>query len=152
MVYPALLPLMLSPRLPIVDWTDAPADLNGIVRFAERRNLVSLHVPSHFKWPVRQLSSITFFSKLCFINLSIIRIYSNLESELLTVSFYTKLFKKVLLNTPSTQSWRSICDIRVNKYGLSVELHWQKRPNCWDMEQVLVPFRHHLSHSKWPAV
>jgi len=37
------------PRLPVVDWTDSPADLNGLVRFAERRNLVSARVPSHFK-------------------------------------------------------------------------------------------------------
>jgi len=49
MVYPALLPLMCTPRLPVVDWTDAPADLNGVIRFAERRNLVSVRVPSHFK-------------------------------------------------------------------------------------------------------
>jgi len=49
MVYPALLPLMHTPRLPGVDWTDGPANLNGLVRFAERRNLVSAHVPSHFK-------------------------------------------------------------------------------------------------------
>jgi len=49
MVYPALLPLMCTPRLPIVDWTDAPADLNGLVRFAERLHLVSARVPSHFK-------------------------------------------------------------------------------------------------------
>jgi hypothetical protein len=49
MVYPALLPLMRTPRLPAVDWTDAPADLNGLVRFAEGRNLVSARVPSHFK-------------------------------------------------------------------------------------------------------
>jgi hypothetical protein len=49
MVYPALLPLMRTPRLPVVDWADAPADLNGLVRFAERRNLVSARVPSHFK-------------------------------------------------------------------------------------------------------
>ena len=34
MVYPALLPLMRTPRLPVVDWTDAFADLNGLVRFA----------------------------------------------------------------------------------------------------------------------
>ena len=40
MVYPALLPLMRTPRLPVVDWTDAPADLNGLVLCAERRNLV----------------------------------------------------------------------------------------------------------------
>ena len=49
MVYPALLRLMSTPRLPVLDWTDAPADLNGLVRFAERRNLVSARVPSHFK-------------------------------------------------------------------------------------------------------
>ena len=49
MVYPALLPLMLTPRLPVVDLTDAPADLNGLVRLAERRNMVSARVPSHFK-------------------------------------------------------------------------------------------------------
>jgi hypothetical protein len=49
MVYSALLPLMRTPQLPAVDWTDAPADLNGLVRFAERRNLVSARVPSHFK-------------------------------------------------------------------------------------------------------
>ena len=48
-VYPALLPLMRTPRLPVVNWTDAPADLNGLVRFAERQNLVSARVPSHFK-------------------------------------------------------------------------------------------------------
>ena len=40
---------MRTPQLPAVDWTDAPADLNGLVRFAERRNLVSARVPSRFK-------------------------------------------------------------------------------------------------------
>jgi len=49
MVYPALLPLMRTPRLPAVERTDAPADLNGLVRFAERRNMVSARVPSHFQ-------------------------------------------------------------------------------------------------------
>jgi len=50
MVYPALRPLMRTLRLPVVDWTDASADLNGLVRFAERRNLVSsARVPSHLK-------------------------------------------------------------------------------------------------------
>jgi len=48
-VYPALLPLMRTPRLPVVDGTDAPADLNGLVRFGERRNLGSARVPSRFK-------------------------------------------------------------------------------------------------------
>jgi len=49
MVYPALLPLMRTPRLPAVDWNDASADLNGLIRFAERRNVVSARVPSRFK-------------------------------------------------------------------------------------------------------
>jgi hypothetical protein len=49
MVYPVLLPLMRTLRLPVVDRTDAPADLNKLVRYAERRNLVSARVPSHFK-------------------------------------------------------------------------------------------------------
>jgi hypothetical protein len=48
-VYPALIPLIRTPRVPVVDWTNTPADLNGLVRFAERRNLVSARVPSHFK-------------------------------------------------------------------------------------------------------
>ena len=46
MVYPALLTLMRTPRLPAFDWTDAPDDLNGLVRLGERRNLVSARVPS----------------------------------------------------------------------------------------------------------
>ena len=45
-MYPALLKLMRTPRLPAVNWTDAPTDLNGLVLFRERRNLVSARVPS----------------------------------------------------------------------------------------------------------
>ena len=45
-VYPALLTMMRTPRLPAVDWTDSPADLNGLVRLGERQNLVSARVPS----------------------------------------------------------------------------------------------------------
>ena len=56
MVYPALLPLMCTPRLPAVDQTDAPTDLKGL----ERRNLVSACVPSHFK------RSLPNFSSLCY--------------------------------------------------------------------------------------
>jgi len=39
MVYPGLVPLMRTPQLPVVDWTDPPpppADLNGLVRFARK--------------------------------------------------------------------------------------------------------------------
>jgi len=33
---------------------DTLADLNGLVRFAERRNLVSARVPLHFNWPLQE--------------------------------------------------------------------------------------------------
>jgi len=79
MVYPALLPLMRTPRLPVVDWNDAPADLNGLVRFAERRNLVSARVPSHFNWPLHVFSNNKF-------------IYKNLQGNCIRVKY---LLKKV---------------------------------------------------------
>ena len=40
---------MRTPRLLVVDRIDSPADLNGLIRFSERPNLVSARVPSHFK-------------------------------------------------------------------------------------------------------
>ena len=52
-VYPTLLKLMSTPRLPAVDWTDAPTDLNGLVRFGEWRNLVSSRVPSRSARAIR---------------------------------------------------------------------------------------------------
>jgi hypothetical protein len=54
MVYPALLPLICTPRLPVVNWTEAPADLNGLVRFVEKWNTVSARVQSHFNWPLQE--------------------------------------------------------------------------------------------------
>jgi len=62
MVYPALLSLMCTPRLPVVDRIDVSSDFNGIVRFAERRNLVSARVPSHFK---RSLPAHLFANTIC---------------------------------------------------------------------------------------
>ena len=51
-----------TPRLPVVDWTDAPVDLSGLVRFAERRNLVYARVPSHFKRSLQREGSQDFYS------------------------------------------------------------------------------------------
>ena len=62
------LPLMRTPRLSVVDWTDAPADLNGLVRFAERRNLVSARVPSHFSWPLHIWLPVWLYTVLCAAN------------------------------------------------------------------------------------
>ena len=85
MVYPALLPLMRTLRLPVVDSTDAPADLNGLVRFAERRNLVSARVPSHFK---RSLKLETCPE----INLCSVVLWPALKNE----KFYTCVYGKIL--------------------------------------------------------
>jgi hypothetical protein len=60
MVYPALLSLLRTHRLPVVDWTEAPADLNGLVCFTERRDHVSARVPSHFK-----LKRAPFYTRNC---------------------------------------------------------------------------------------
>jgi len=38
-----------------------PADLNGLIRFAERRNLVSACVPSHFKWHLPIMTAVQCF-------------------------------------------------------------------------------------------
>jgi hypothetical protein len=59
-MYPTLLPPMRTPWLPVVDWTGAPADLNGLVHLAERRNLVSARVQSHFKRSLPTRNSVYF--------------------------------------------------------------------------------------------
>jgi hypothetical protein len=46
MVYRALLPLMCTPRLPVIDGTDVPADLNGLV-FSPKDEIWFLRVRHH---------------------------------------------------------------------------------------------------------
>jgi hypothetical protein len=41
-----------------------PADLNGLVRFAERRNLVSARVPSHFKSSLTKILREDYWARL----------------------------------------------------------------------------------------
>ena len=64
-VYPALLKLMHTTRLPAVDGTDAPTDLNGLVLFGERRNLVSARVPSRSARAIHLLTLIEISVSLC---------------------------------------------------------------------------------------
>jgi len=78
MVYPTLLPMMCTSQLPVVDWTDAHSDLNGLVRFAERRNLVSARITLHFNWPLPTATS----------NCSVVLYWPNCRDKL-----YTLLFK-----------------------------------------------------------
>ena len=40
-----------------LNWRPPPADLNGLVRYGERRNVVSARVPSHFIWPLQTAGS-----------------------------------------------------------------------------------------------
>jgi hypothetical protein len=43
-----------------------PADLNGLVHFAGRRNLVSARVPSHFNWPLTTAKPVVVVEKSCY--------------------------------------------------------------------------------------
>ena len=56
---------MRTPRLPAVDRTDAPTDLNGLVRFGERRNLVYARVPSRSARAIRLYETIQHIKKVC---------------------------------------------------------------------------------------
>ena len=89
MVYPALLPLMHAPRLPVVERTDAPADLNGLVRFAERPNLVSARVPSHFNWASTRKIGRTPLSSNLFYWMCLSSIYSFTHQHYLWTVFCT---------------------------------------------------------------
>jgi len=57
MVYPALLPLMRTPRLPLVDWTDAPRRFKWTRPFRRKTKSVFLRVCHHISnavyiyWP-----------------------------------------------------------------------------------------------------
>jgi hypothetical protein len=115
-VYPALLPLMRTPWLPVVDWTDTPADLNGLVRFAERRSLVSARVPSHFK---RSLQSTT---------RGIIQNKLNESSKLLNLlpALYI-LMQKAVIRKFSAEQWiRSAWSVRPVLFWESAKLLWSE--------------------------
>ena len=55
---------MRTRRLPTVDWTDALADLNGLLRFGQRWKLVSPRVPSRFKITLPSSLILFFFPSL----------------------------------------------------------------------------------------
>ena len=92
-VYPALLKLMRTPRLPTVDWTDVPTDLNGLVRFGERRNVVSARVPSRSARAIPHFSTLSHewhdFRKIKILN--VICFFLSLQLCLKHFSFYEEL-------------------------------------------------------------
>jgi len=85
---------MRTPRLQVVDWTDATADLNGLVRFGERPNRVSARVPSHFKRSLHSLDATTVSLPYMFASIlqGQIYLYSNktylLSKSLLSINLY----------------------------------------------------------------
>jgi len=52
MVYPALLPLMRTPRLPVLDWTDAPTDLNAVGSQYPSHYLRTWCIQHYYRWCV----------------------------------------------------------------------------------------------------
>ena len=50
MVYPALLPPMRTPRLPAVDWTDAPTDLNAVGSQYPSHYLGTWCIQHYYRW------------------------------------------------------------------------------------------------------
>ena len=108
----------------------SPADLNGLVRFAERRNLVSARVPSHFNWPSYLLTS-RFAERR---NLVSARVPShfNWPSYLLTARFAERR-NLVCVCVPSHFNWPS--------YLLTTRFAERRNLVC-----VRVP-----SHFNWPS-
>jgi len=106
-VYPALLLLMRTPRLPVVDWTEAPAYLNGLVRFAERRNLVSARVPSRFKRSLQPDISASNIDLAFNINEFVIPDFYNVQAHISKLFYYLLIIKRYhkLLHKFSGFSW-----------------------------------------------
>jgi len=87
MVYPALLPLMHTPRLPVVDRTDAPADLNGTRPFCRKTKsdfcacAITFQTQStiicHNKWPSSNNSHDTFAAHLIAARYILFSVYKN---------------------------------------------------------------------------
>ena len=66
--------------------TEASADLNGLVFFAERRNLDSARVPSHLSWPLNNFAEfhVLFEKSAVAINIAVERAVH------LSVSYYSE--------------------------------------------------------------
>jgi len=108
MVYPALLSLMRTPRLPVVDWTDAPADLNGLVCFAERRNLVSVRVCHHISYAVYSLRAYT-LEPMVLGRLRLKCDGTRAETRFRLSAKRTSSFKSARVSVQSTTGSRGVC-------------------------------------------
>ena len=172
MVYPTLLPLIRTPRLPVVDWTDAPADLNGLVRFAERRNLVSARVPSHFKRSLLQFHSL--FQRLFLhrlrscafsLNLQYLLFPLNSSSNCLRlplcllvpplfppiICLRRQFFLDFLTHEKGTDIWYHNIGNEVRNYAVLLPIRATFKSSCWIPlfpQNSWIPFRiwivHHL--------
>jgi len=127
MVYPALLPLMRTTRLPVVDWTDAPADLNGLIRFNERWNLVSARVPSQFK---TQCNSVSICVAVCI---------GAWQQCVAVCSWISSGCVSVMPNTAIQRSELQSTYIRINQH-----------PHILFLSAILILYTHlHISYPRW---
>ena len=121
MVYRAFLPLMRTPRLPVVDWTDTPpADLNGLVRFAGRRILVSARVPSHSNavyMSERLRAVVTTKTTLWSSIWRMTAIYNSLLMNVLdlTIRFQVKRNHVIVINCEVHETWQQLATLRVRQ-------------------------------------
>jgi len=116
---------MRTPRLPVVDWTAVSADLSGLVRFAERRNLVSARVPSHFR------HSLSAFK----------RSWCNHDTEQYLTAVKDRGRLSVNKRVPWSlmwrqQLWRSQNDVVVNEQDLGE--HLKRLAALWNLDAYVV--------------
>jgi len=128
MVYPALLPLMRTPQLPVVDWTDPLpiADLNGLLRFAERQNLFSARLASHFN------SSLSAECRKCLWWTPQPHFCSTNRFEV-----YTNFFSDILEDSRCRHIW-TCCNNR-NHFILYVSVYfwrWQVRASSYNSNKL----------------
>ena len=111
-VYPALLTLKRTRRLPAVDWTDSPAYLNGLVRLGGRQNVVSARVPSGSARDLRSTSSPS----------QIIHDWLSIVPQNLTLQCCPEVF--AVVDTIYKVQTRKRCIIGPNPTGLPSKIHY----------------------------
>jgi hypothetical protein len=110
----------------VVDWTDPPSpDLNKLVRFAERRNLVSARVPSHFKCSLQCFKIPTTHSTCINTvthNANFIDLFSAISfgSVSLYRAFYTLWYNKIYI----------LYKNEISSFAVKIHYTWIKQFNC----------------------
>ena len=131
-LYPALLKLMRTPRLLAVDWTDALTDLNGLVGFGKRRNLVSARVPSRSARAITQYAltnethKFQAFAVFC----------------MLYAFFWVITQKKAYDKTLKTFTYTVYCELPRSKLHFYLQLH-NFTNSRWENKKKIKEWWHH---------